>query len=171
MLERIIQRFLRIVRLDTAVYREIQHDRNALAEAAVVVTVASLLAALGVGLGAPRFIGGFAVEFLAGILLYWLLWSWITMLVGTRAFGSHATLIEVARPLGYANGSRALGILSVIGCVFGPLVGLAAWVLSLVIGVIAVREAMELTTERAIVTAMVGWVVVVLARILLALIV
>jgi hypothetical protein len=90
------------------------------------------------------------------------------MLVGTRAFGSHATFAEVARPLGYANGSRALGILSIVGCIFGPLVGLAAWVLSLVIGVIAVREAMELTTERAIVTAMVGWVVVVLARILLA---
>ena len=67
--------------------------------------------------------------------------------------------------------ARALGILSILGCIFGPLIGLAAWVLSLVIGVIAVREAMELTTERAIVTAMVGWVVVVLARILLALIV
>jgi hypothetical protein len=168
MLDRIIQRIVRIIRLDTAVYREIQHDPRALGEAALVVAVASLLAALGAGLGAPRFLGGFAVEFLAGVLLYWLLWSAITMLVGTRAFGSHATFAEVARPLGYANGSRALGILSIVGCIFGPLVGLAAWVLSLVIGVIAVREAMELTTERAIVTAMVGWVVVVLARILLA---
>ncbi len=170
MLDRIVQRFLRIVRLDTTVYREIQHDRRAMTEAAVVVSVASLLAALGVGLGAPRFIGGFAVELLAGILLYWLLWSWITMLVGTRAFGSHASFLQVARPLGYANGSRALGILSVVGCIFGPLVGLAAWVLSLIIGIIAVREAMELSTERAIVTAMAGWVVVVMARILLALI-
>ena len=168
MLERTVQRFLRIVRLDTAVYREIQRDEGATAEAAVVVVVASLLAALGVGLGAPRFVGGFAVEFLAGILLYWLLWSWVTMLVGTRVFGSPASYLEVARPLGYANGARALGILSVLGCIFGPLVGLVAWVLSLIIGVVAVREAMELSTERAIVTAMAGWVVVVIARLLLA---
>lgn len=167
MLERIVQRFLRIVRLDATVYREIQHDPRATAEAATVVAVASLLAALGAGLGAPRFVGGFLVEFLAGILLYWLLWSWVTMMVGTRVFGSHASHLEVARPLGYANGARALGLLSVLGCVFGP-VGLAAWALSLVIGVIAVREAMELSTERAIVTAAAGWVVVVIARLLLA---
>ena len=90
------------------------------------------------------------------------------MLVGTRVFGSPASYLEVARPLGYANGARALGILSVLGCIFGPLVGLVAWVLSLIIGVVAVREAMELSTERAIVTAMAGWVVVVIARLLLA---
>jgi hypothetical protein len=171
MLERIVQRFLRIVRLDATVYREIQQDERATSEAAAVVVAASLLAALGAELGSSRFIGRFAVEFLAGVLLYWLLWSWITMLVGTRVFGSHASYLQVARPLGYANGARALAILSVLGCIFGPLVGLAAWVLSLIIGVIAVREAMELSTERAIVTAMVGWVVVVLARILLTIVV
>lgn len=171
MFDRIVQRIIRIVRFDTTVYREIQHDARATVEAAVVVAAASLLAALGAGLAAPRFLGGFVVELLAGMFLYWLLWSGATMLVGTRVFGSHATYEQVARPLGYANGSRALGILSVLGCIFGPLVGLAAWALSLVIGVVAVREAMELSTERAIVTAMAGWVVVVITRILVALIV
>jgi len=171
MLERIVQRFLRIVRFDATVYREIQQDERATSEAAVVVVAASLLAALGEGLNSPGFVAGFIVEFLAGILLYWLLWSWITMIVGTRLFGSHATYLQVARSLGYANGLRALSILSILGCIFGPLVGLAAWALSLIIGVIAVREAMELSTERAIVTATVGWVVVVIARALLGIVV
>ena len=170
MFDRIVQRFVRIVRLDTTVYREILRDEGATAEAAVVVAIASVLAALGAGFSAPRFLGGFLVELVAGVVLYWLLWSAVTMLVGTRVFGSHVTYLEVARPLGYANGARALGILSILGCIFGPLIGLAAWVLSLVIGVIAVRESMELTTERAIMTAMAGWIVVVVARLLLALI-
>jgi len=171
MLERIGQRLARMVRLDPAVYREVQQDEGATAEAAVVVAVASLLAAVGAGFAAPRFMSGFVVEFLAGILLYWLLWSWVTMVVGSRAFGSHASYLQVARPLGYANGARALGILSVLGCVFGALAGLAAWVLSLVVGVIAVRESMELSTERAVITALAGWVVVVVTRIVLGLIV
>lgn len=171
MFERIVQRLIRIVRLDTTVYKEIQRDERATLEAAVVVGIASVLAALGAGFAAPRFLGGFLVELVAGVVLYWLLWSAVTMLVGTRVFGSHATYLQVARPLGYANGARALGILSIIGCVFGPLVGLAAWVLSLIVGVIAVREAMELSTERAIVTAMAGWVVVVIGRLLLALVI
>lgn len=167
MFERIVQRLIRIVRLDTTVYREIQHDAQATAEAALVVAVASLLAAAGAGFTAPRFLGGFVVELLAGILLYWLLWSAVTMVVGARAFGSNATFLQVARPLGYANGARALGLLSVVGCIFGPMIGLAAWVLSLIVGVLAVRESMELSTERAIITALVGWVVVVAARLLL----
>ena len=170
MLERIVQRFSRMVRLEPGVYREVQHDEQATTEAAAIVVVASLLAALGAGFGAPRFFAGFVVEFLAGILLYWLLWSWITTLVGSRVFGSHATCLEVARPLGYANGARALGILSALGCIVGSLAGLVAWVLSLVMGIVAVRETMELSTERAVITALAGWVVVALARMALALI-
>ena len=106
MFDRIVQRFVRIVRLDTTVYREILRDEGATAEAAVVVAIASVLAALGAGFSAPRFLGGFLVELVAGVVLYWLLWSAVTMLVGTRVFGSHVTYLEVARPLGYANGAR-----------------------------------------------------------------
>jgi hypothetical protein len=62
------------------------------------------------------------------------------------------------RVLGYASAPQLLGLLSFIPCV-GFLFPLAAWLLSLIAGFIAVREAMEFDTGTAIATVLISWVV------------
>ena len=164
MVNQIIQRLVRIARFDMSVYEEIEHDENANVEAAVVVLVAAFLSALGAAVGGAGF-GGFVSRFLVGVLLNWLLWSYVTMFIGTRLFGGEASFWEMARTLGYANAPAALGILGAIACI-GWLIGIAAWVLSLVIGFFAVREALDLPTDKAIITIVIGWVVMLVVNIL-----
>jgi hypothetical protein len=62
--------------------------------------------------------------------------------------------------LGYASAPYLLGLLSFIPCV-GPLFPAIGWVLALVAGVLAVREAMDFDTSNAIVTVFIGWIIVV----------
>ncbi|MEA3407655.1 MAG: YIP1 family protein [Chloroflexota bacterium] len=156
----IVQRLLRIAKFDQTVWPEIEHDERADVEAAVVVLVSSFLSALGSGIATRRgFIGPFILQFLSGILLSWLLWSFVTMFVGTRLFDAETNFREMARMLGYANAPAALGILSAIRCL-GLLIGLITLALSLVIGFLATREALDLETGETLITIVIGWVIV-----------
>jgi hypothetical protein len=163
---RMLARLTRIAKFDSTVWAEIEHDESANIEAAVVVVAAFLLSALGSGLGVGG-IGGFFSTLLGGVLLNWLLWSFVTMFVGTKLFGGEATFWEMARCLGYATAPSALGILAIIPCV-GLLVGIAAWILSLVIGFFATREALDLPTDKTIITVIIGWVVVLVISMVVA---
>ena len=164
MIQRIIERIVRIIKLDTKVYPEIAHDERATTEAAIVVVVAALFAAIGNAVGAQS-IGRFFVSLITGVLISWLLWSYVTMFIGTRLFQGQATFWEMARTLGYANAPMILGILAVFGCV-GGVIGIVAAVLSLIAGFFAVRETLELTTEKAIITILVGWVILIVVSLI-----
>jgi len=164
MIQRIIERILRIIKLDTKVYPEIAHDERATTEAATVVVVAALFAAIGNAVGAHS-IGRFFGSLITGVLISWLLWSYVTMFIGTRLFQGQATFWEMARTLGYANAPMILGILAVFGCV-GGVIGIVAAVLSLIAGFFAVRETLELTTEKAIITILVGWVILIVVSLI-----
>jgi hypothetical protein len=174
MWEKISQRVIRMVKFDNTVYKDIEADEAANSEALAIVIVACLLSAVGSGvasLEAGAGFGGFLRSFLGGAiirpLIGWLLWSWVTMFVGTRLYKADTNFWEMARCLGYANAPVALGILAVIPCL-GWLVALAAWILSLVFGFLAAREALDLTTEKTIITIAIGWVVVFVIQIALA---
>jgi hypothetical protein len=159
MLDQIIQRIIRVFKFDHSVYHEIKNDENATNEALIIVLVASLVGSLGSLFGE----GGiliFLVTFVIAVVS-WLLWSWLTMFIGTRMFGGDTEFWPMARILGYAQAPRVLGVLSIIPCL-GPLVALAAGIFSLVLGVIGVREGLGVTTEKAIITVVIGWVVVLL---------
>ena len=160
-----IQRLIRIAKFDNTVWADIEHDENANAEAIVIVVIASLLSALGVWINTGQF-GQFILRLLAGTLLNWLLWSWVTQIVGTKLFGGEATFWEMGRTLGYANAPAALGILSVIPCL-GAIISLITLVFSLVIGFLAVREALDLPSDKALLTIVIGWVIMVAVNLLL----
>ncbi|HHX65945.1 MAG TPA: hypothetical protein GX702_13770 [Chloroflexi bacterium] len=168
MLDQIIQRIIRIVKFDYPVYREIKNDENATTEALLIVLAASLIGSLGTLFQG----GGFGAFLLAvGIAVGgWLLWSWLTMFIGTRMFGGDTQFWPMARILGYAQTPRILGVLSIIPCL-GGLVSLAAGIFSLVLGVIGVREALGVPTEKAIITVLIGWVVVFILGVILTLLV
>lgn len=155
----IMQRLMRIASFDQTVWEEIELDERADMEAAVVVVVAAFLSALGSGIASRGFIGAFVLTFLSVVLVSWLLWSFVTMFVGTRLFDAETDFREMARMLGYATAPAALGLLSAIPCL-GALIGLIASLLSLIIGFLAIREALDLETGETIITIVIGWVVV-----------
>jgi len=176
MLQKMIERIVRVVKLDATVYAEIEQDEAANLEAAIIVGVASLLTALGSAIAVWGYggtfgsgLGTFFISLVSGVVLNWLLWAYVTMLVGTKLFGGETTFAEMSRTLGYANAPRVLGILSAITCL-GAIIGLAAWILSLVAGFFAVRESLDLPTDKSIITMVISGVIVFILSFVVALI-
>ena len=77
-------------------------------------------------------------------------------MIGDRILGGTATWGELLRALGFAQSPGWLGILA-----FLPLLGglirfaIAIWVL--IAGIIAIRQALDFGTGKAILTAVIGW--------------
>lgn len=161
-----IDRIMRAIRLDFLVFREIAEDENAMTEAAIIVALVSFLAAVGAGIGLViakadfgRVVGGFLYEWLiGGILLGWIGWSVVTYFVGTMLFQGKTDIPEMMRVLGYANAPKLLGLLGFIPCV-GWVITIAGLILALIAGVLAIREAMEFDTGKAIITVVISWFV------------
>lgn len=163
------ERLVKIAKLDTNIYHEIVSDPKATREALILVVISSALAALGRAWGG----GALGVHWLmwlaSGIVVNWLLWTLITQWVGSRIYGGGARFWDMARVLGYANVTRAFGVVTVLPCV-GPLVGHLGLALTLVIGFIAIREISGLTSEQTLISVLVGDLGVIVANIVLAII-
>jgi len=157
MWQKIIGRIVRIIKFDQTVYKEIEEDTGANGEAAIVVVVASILSAIGAGIYRRNF-GAFAFDLIVGVLLFWLLVSYVTMLIGTRLYKGETNFWEMARCIGYANAPRILGIFGAIPCI-GWLASLAAIILTLVVAFFAIREALDLPTEKTLVSIALGWAI------------
>ncbi len=168
MFDTIIQRAMRMVKFDHTVYREIKDDPAATQQAGLIVLAVALVGALGSAFTSNGFLM-FLMSFIIAVL-GWLLWSWVTMFVGTRMFGGQADFWQMARVLGYARIPSILSVFSLVPCV-GWILSLAGGILSLVLGVFAIRESMELTTEKAIITVVIGWIALMLLALIPAAIV
>ena len=157
-----IDRIVRAIRLDWTVFGEIAKDRDALKEAAIIVAIVTFLSAVGTGL-ATGSLSAFAGAWIAGILIGWIGWAIITYFVGTAVFKGETDIPEMLRVLGYASAPNLLGLLRFIPCVGWafPLIG---GLLALAAGIIAIREAMDFDTSKAIVTVFIGWIIVVVIR-------
>jgi hypothetical protein len=160
----IVDRMIGAARLDIPTYEEVEHDESLTAQAALVVVLAALARAIG-GLD------GGSTHVLSGLmtaLSMWLVWAGITYLIGDRMLGGTATWGELLRTLGFA---QAPGLLAVVG-VFGPLSGVTELVVSiwlLVTGIVAIRQALDFGTGKAILTAVLGWLSAIAVAILIAL--
>lgn len=157
-----IDRIVRAIRLDWTVFGEIAKDRDALKEAAVIVAIVTFLSAIGTGIAAGSF-GAFVGAWIAGILVGWIGWAIITYFVGTALFKGETDIPEMLRVLGYASAPNLLGLLSFIPCV-GWIFPLIGGLLALVAGIIAIREAMDFDTGNAIVTVIIGWIIVMMIQ-------
>ena len=163
----LIERMLRAARLDLALYNEVEHDTNATTQAFLVV----LIAAVATGLG-ELLSGSGAGGLVAGVLralIGWVVWSYVTYFVGTRVFGGTATPSELLRTLGFATTPQVLNVLGFIPIV-GALIRLAVFFWLLVAGFLAVREALDLDTGKAVGTVVVGWLALVVLAIIQAVI-
>ena len=165
----LVSRMMRAARAEPHLYEEVERDVDATSQAALVVlivAVASGIGAIGLGDGVGGFIFGIISAFVG-----WIVWSFVTYWVGKTLFKTHETRVtpgEMLRALGFA---RAPGVLNVLG--FIPILGwiilAVTWIWSLVLGVIAIRQAMDFSTGRAIATGVVALIpVLIINAILLA---
>lgn len=160
-----LDRVLRVFRLDASVFREVAEDQGAMSQAAIIVIIVTLLSALGgaIGLiigkaGAGAAVLNFFVSWIIGILIGWIGWAILTYFVGTLLFQGKTDIPEMMRVLGYASAPRLLGILGIIPCLRW-IAALAGAIWALIAGVIAIREAMEFDTTKAVVTVLISWVI------------
>ncbi len=153
----LIERMIGAALLKVDVYEEVERDTTATSQAAIVVGVVAVASAVGgVQLGATGMIAGVLMAYVG-----WLLWSGITFFIGDKMFGGTATWGELLRTIGFA---QAPGTLFFIGAfpILGWVVNLVVPLWLLVTGVIAIRQALDFTTGKAILTAFVGWLIIAL---------
>ena len=153
------ERAIGAARLNTAIYEEVENDREATGQAGGVVVLASVAAAIGAI--AHGGLGGVVANIVGG-LVGWVVWSYLTWWIGTKWLPEPQTNADpgqLLRTLGFA---AAPGVLNVLGIVpiLGGLVRVVVAVWMLVAGVIAVRQALDYTsTGRAVGVVAIGWVI------------
>ncbi|HLU25651.1 MAG TPA: YIP1 family protein [Longimicrobiales bacterium] len=139
--------------LKVDVYEEVEADATATGQAAVVVGLVAIASAIG---GAQAGATGFFVGLIAAYV-GWLLWSAVTYVIGDKLLGGTATWGELLRTLGFAQSPGVLYVLAVIP-LLGWLVRLVVAIWVLIAGIIAIRQALDFSTGRAILTAVLGWI-------------
>ena len=162
----ITDRVVGAARLDVATYEAVERDVNANTQALVVVVLAAIASGIGsLGVdGITSFVTG-----LIGALVGWIIYSALAYLIGTRLLATaetRATYGEVLRTLGFAQAPRLLLVLAwipILGLILAFVVGI--WVL--VATIIAIRQSMELTTGRAIGTAVIAWIIYIIVNALI----
>ena len=165
----LVSRMIRAARLDVSLYEEVEKDVKAMDQAILVVIIASLCAGVGMAIGGQMAGGlsGLAYGLVVGAitaLIGWFIWSFITYFIGTRVFKgpkTSATYGELLRCIGFSASPGVIRILSFIP-ILGPVIMFVAMIWSLVAMVIAVRQALDFSTGRAIVTCIVGFIVLVI---------
>lgn len=154
-------RIVGAAKLSIATYEEVEADTTATGQAMGVVLLASVAAGIGsVGLGA----GGLSNIVLGAIgsLIGWVIWAFMTYVIGTRLLPepqTRADMGQLLRTLGFAQ-SPSLARVFVAIPVVGPLVLVFVSLWMLIAMVIAVRQALDYSsTWRAVGVVAIGWVI------------
>lgn len=148
----LIQRMKGAALLQADAYEEVEADTTATGQAALVVGLVALAAAIGgAGAGAAGFWTGLLSAYLG-----WLLWSAVTYLIGDKVLGGTATWGELLRTLGFAQTPGILYIFGILPSFLGWLVRfiVGTWILIAVI--VAIRQALDFGTGKAVLTAILG---------------
>lgn len=164
----IVDRCIGVVQLDVPTYEAIEHDPAATQQAAIVVAVVALAGAIG---GVDEGFGGLIVGII-GAFIGWFIFAGLTYFVGTNLFGTpttNTTFEAVLRTMGYAQVPNILGIFGFIP-VLGWLAALVGSVWAIVTAIIAIRQSLNISTGRAVVTAVVAWLALVIVMTILAII-
>ena len=153
-----INRMIRASKLDVSLYEEVEADKSATVQAAIVVVLSSLAAGVGaLSLGASNFLMAPLLS-----LASWYIWAYLIYLIGAKLFPEENTKAdhgELLRTIGF---SSAPGLIRVFG--FTPelmtitFIGGGMWML--VAMIVAVRQALDYqSTWRAVGVVVIGFLV------------
>ncbi len=150
--------------LDVAIYEEVEADRGATAQAALVVIASSLA----IGIGAHGLTAREGAPVLASALLWsaialvtWAAWALLVFEIGGRLMPTKDTRVDVSellRTIGFSTAPGCLCVLGVVPELARPVFALAiGWML--VAMVVAVRQALDYeSTSRAVMVCAIGWI-------------
>jgi len=148
--------------LKIQIYEEVEADTTATAQAAMVVIIAAIASAIGsYSLGPSA-----ALSHLVMALLGWLIWAGVTYLIGVHVFSGTATWGELLRTLGFAHAPAVLYVLGILP-IIGSLIVYAVMIWVLICGIIAIRQALDFSTGKAVLTALLGWLLLIIPSLIL----
>ena len=161
-----INRIIRACKLDVSLYEEVEADKSATLQAALVVVLSSLAAGVGaLSLGASNFLMAPILS-----LISWYVWAYLIYLIGVKLFPEANTKADHGQLLRTIGFSSAPGLIRIFG--FTPdlmtitFIGGGIWML--VAMIIAVRQALDYeSTWRAIGVVVIGFLVQAIVLIIL----
>ena len=159
-----LERMIRAAKLDATLFQEVEKDQTLTQEALTVVVLVAVVSGIGSFIGNLVFgrgFGGAVLGLVGGVILAiigYFIWSFLTYFIGVNVFKGTAEYGELLRTIGYAYTPNVLGFFAFIPCL-GQIIGLVGAIWALVAGVIAVREALNFDTTKAVLTVVIGWVV------------
>jgi hypothetical protein len=168
----LFDRMIRAARLDATLYEEVENDEAATTQALIVVSLSSICSGVGTAINQAVLGEGFrgiGIGLLGGIftaLLVWFAWSLITYFIGTYVFGGSASFGELLRTIGFSDSPGVLLIFSFIP-ILGGLISFAVWIWGLIAMVVAVRQALDFSTGKAVLTCIVGWIAAIILLVVL----
>ena len=153
-----VNRIIRACKLDVNLYEEVENDKNATLQAALVVILSSLAAGVGaLSLGASNFLMAPILS-----LISWYIWAYLIYFIGAKLFPEANTKADHGQLLRTIGFSSAPGLIRIFG--FTPelmsitFIGGGIWML--IAMVIAVRQALDYeSTWRAIGVVVIGFLV------------
>ncbi len=152
----LMDRMIGAAMLDVAMYEEVESNEDLTKQAAAVVIIAAIASGIGgIGDGGAGIVVG-----IVRAIAFWLLWAGITYVVGDKLLKGTATWGELLRTLGYAQAPAVFMALAIIP-VLGGLVQVIVAVWLLVTGIVAIRQALDFSTGKAVLTAFLGWIVLI----------
>lgn len=159
----LVERMTGAARLDVDTYEEVEADGSANGQAALVVVLVAVAQGIGHSASGPTGVLGGVIAAVLG----WLAWSGITYVIGDKLLGGTATWGELMRTLGFAQAPGVLAVFAVVPPLGGAIRAVVAiWIL--MAGIIAIRQALDFGTGRAIATALLGWLTLAVPMTLLA---
>ena len=161
-----VNRIIRACKLDSNLYEEVEADKSATLQAALVVVLSSLAAGVGaMSMGASNFLMAPILS-----LVSWYIWAYLIYFIGAKLFpepNTKANHGELLRTIGF---SSAPGLIRIFG--FTPelftITVIAAGIWMLLAMIIAVRQALDYeSTWRAIGVVVIGFLVQAIVLIML----
>jgi hypothetical protein len=158
-----MNRLIGIITFKPPVYREVAHDPAALTPAAIVVVVVTVVTALLSGLLGTNPLGLAAIvaTSLTTVLVSWLLASALTAFIANRLFRGQSSTAELLRIFGFTYAFQLLIIVPFAGAI-------AAAILSIIATVLAIRESAGFDTQKAIFTAIISGVILLVLNLVIA---
>lgn len=142
-----VGRMIGAAMLDVPTYEAVEHDTTLTGQAAAVV----VLGAISSGFASSDTVIGGSISSLIG----WFFMAGTIYFIGTRLFAGSATWGEVLRTMGFASSPSILMILAIIP-ILGGFVQVVVGLWALAAAVIAIRQALDVSTAKAILTGILG---------------
>ena len=148
MLGQMVERMLGASLLNSDTYEDVEHDRGATIQAALVVILVSISGAIGGALsGDTSIVSGIILGVVSGFV-WWALWAAGCWIVGTTILNTPNTSAdwgELARGIGFAQTPGLLSVLTFIPYV-GWAIGVVIFVWRFVAMLMAVRASLDYTS-------------------------